>query len=108
MKTYFRILSYVKPYKKYLGGSIFFTILYALMNGASIYLTIPLLDTLFKQSDSEKNTASEVVEKSSSLLPNWLSNAIDAVKSGLQEFVFTGDTTEILIRVCILILIAFL
>ena len=50
MKTYFRILNFVKPYWKHLSLSVIFTILFALLNGLSVYLTIPLLDTLFQES----------------------------------------------------------
>jgi len=107
MKTYFRILKYVKKYWKHLSVSVFSTILYSLLNGATIYLTIPLLDTLFQQHDKEPATQSTAVERSTSIVPDWLINFGNDLANRFNEFVFTGDITEILIRICALILITF-
>ncbi|MHB8906117.1 MAG: hypothetical protein ACYC6D_08335, partial [Melioribacteraceae bacterium] len=49
MKTYYRVLSYIKPYRKHLTASVLFSILYALLNTVSVYLLIPLLNTLFEE-----------------------------------------------------------
>ncbi len=107
MKTYFRILKYVKKYWKHLSVSVFSTILYSLLNGATIYLTIPLLDTLFQQRDKEPATQSAAVERSTSIMPDWLINFGNDLANRFNEFVFAGDITEILIRICALILITF-
>ncbi len=107
--TYFRILKFVKPYRGHLGLSVVFTILYALLNGASVYLTIPLLDTLFQE--SLKSGAPKIVEKSpasTSIMPDWITRIINDVSNSFKEFIFSGDTSEILLKICALILIAFL
>ena len=49
LKIYLRLLRYALPYKKFLGGSIVATVFYSLFSGASIYLILPLLKTLFSQ-----------------------------------------------------------
>ncbi|MBL1212325.1 MAG: ABC transporter ATP-binding protein [Ignavibacteriae bacterium] len=114
MKTYLRILSYVKPYKKHLAASIMCTIIFALLNGASIYLTIPLLSTLFQEDQKSKPAGTEQVESniddsiSQSILPDWAQSAIDNVSDSVNDFLFEGSDNEILLKICILILLAFL
>lgn len=104
MKTYYRILSYVKPYWKFLAASIVSTIMYALLNGASIYLTIPLLSALF-----EEETPSAVPSgDASALTPGFIDSFLNSIEQAFQNFIFAGDTTTVLIRICILILITFM
>jgi subfamily B ATP-binding cassette protein MsbA len=113
VKTYLRILSYVKPYKKHLAASIMSTIIFALLNGASIYLTIPLLSTLF-QEDKNTEAGTEQLDQDSStslsesILPDWVQAAIDGISDSVNEFLFQGSNNEILLKICILILLAFL
>jgi len=108
LKTYFRILKFVKPYWKHLSLSVIFTILFALLNGLSVYLTIPLLDTLFQE--SARNVTVEqpsAIEKASSILPNWLVKMGDEVSHSFNKFVFAGDKSEALMKICFLVLMAF-
>jgi subfamily B ATP-binding cassette protein MsbA len=109
LKTYFRILNYIKPYWKHLIASVFFTILFALLNGGSIYLTIPLLDTLFQESSTvgvQQSTSN--LEKASQVLPNWFDEIKQAVSDTFNSFVFSGSKTEALLKICVLILFTFL
>ena len=108
MKTYFRILQYVKPYWKHLLLSIIFTIFFALLNGISVYLTIPLLDTLFQES-SRKQTIEQVspIEKASGILPDWISKIGNDITNSFNEFVLSGSKSEALLKICFLVLIAF-
>jgi subfamily B ATP-binding cassette protein MsbA len=86
-----------------------FTILFAILNGVSVYLTIPLLDTLFQESASKQTTQQTItVEKTSSILPNWLVNLKDNAVKSFNDFVLAGDKPEVLIKICFLILMAFL
>jgi subfamily B ATP-binding cassette protein MsbA len=109
LKTYFRILNYIKPYWKHLIASVFFTILFALLNGGSIYLTIPLLDTLFQENNtvSIQQPASQL-DKASQVLPNWFDEIKQGVSDTFNNFVFSGSKTEALLKICLLILFAFL
>lgn len=86
-----------------------FTILFAILNGLSVYLTIPLLDTLFQESAS-KQTTEQVrnIEKASSILPDWIIDIKDGAVKSFNDFVLVGDKPEVLIRICFLILIAFI
>lgn len=108
MKTYFRILQYVKPYWKHLLLSVIFTIFFALLNGVSVYLTIPLLDTLFQES-SRKQTVEQIspIEKAGNILPDWVVNIGDSISKTFNEFVLSGDKTHSLLKICLLVLIAF-
>ena len=107
MKTYLRILSYVKPYWKHLVVSIFCTILYAILNGVSVYLTIPLLDTLFQQSPKAvvQNTTTN---PASSILPEWAIKLGNEISNKFNEIILSGDKIDALIKICILVFIAFL
>lgn len=108
MKTYFRILNFVKPYWKHLTLSLIFTVLFALLNGLSVYLTIPLLDTLFQESiKKEAVEQTSTVEKASSILPDWIVNIGDDISHTFNEFVFSGNKTEALMKICFMVLMAF-
>ena len=86
-----------------------FTILFAILNGVSVYLTIPLLDTLFQES-ATKQTKVETssIEKTSNILPDWIDGLKKDLVQSFNNFVFSGDKPEVLIKICLLILFAFL
>ncbi len=108
MKTYFRILKFVKPYWRHLTLSLIFTVLFALLNGVSVYLTIPLLDTLFQESiKKEAVEQTSTVEKASSILPDWIVNIGDDISKTFNAFVFSGNKTEALMKICFIVLFAF-
>lgn len=106
MKTYYRILSFVKPYWKHLGLSIGCTILFSVLSGLSVYLTIPLLDTLFLE--KEKSESSSIVENTSEIAPGWITETITNIKETFENYVLSGTVSEVLFKICLLILITFL
>ncbi len=108
MKTYFRILQFVKPYWKYIISSITFTVFYALLNGASVYLTIPLLSTLFQESKGMPVKSTPPHGGTSNILPDWLVQGLNNLATDFKHFIFSGDTSEVLLKICVLILITFL
>lgn len=108
MNTYLRIISYVKPYWKHLVLTFLFTIFYALLNGASVYLTIPLLDTLFQESATKKFQQQSQIEQAKSFLPDWVQNIQHSVTQTFNNYILSGDKADILIKICFVILIAFL
>ncbi len=106
MKTYFRVLKYIKPYKAHLVASMIFTVFYSLLNGLSVYLTIPLLETLFNQHDTNSKT---VISKNiHNEATSWLNGLEEKISSTFNSFVFEGDINQILLRICFLVLFAFL
>ncbi len=106
MNTYKRVLKYIKPFWKHLSASVLFTIGYAVLNGVSIYMIIPLLDTLFQKSGAR--TQIQTVSPSiNSPIANWFSRVVDDVVLTVKSYIFSGNTQSILLKICILIIILF-
>lgn len=108
MKTYYRVLSYIKPYWKHLTISVFCSMLYAMLSGATIYLTIPLLESLFEKDGGNTSGISENLTSVADGSLSWLGQLIADIKTGFSDFIFSGSSSEVLIKICSLILFAFL
>lgn len=103
IQIYLRILQFVRPYWRHLSVSIVCTVFFSLFSGISIYLVIPLLDTLFDQ-----NAPVEVTETAPGpQLPGWIENLTEAVSDSFNSFVFAGDQLDALLRICLIVLAAF-
>jgi subfamily B ATP-binding cassette protein MsbA len=113
MKTYLRILNFVKPYWKHLSISIVCTILFAVFNGLSIYLTIPLLDTLFQGGQSQVGqsnvqiTQASPIGNTTSMLPDWAIKLEHNISDTFNNFILKGDKIDSLLKICLLVIIAF-
>ncbi len=109
MNTYIRILKFVKPYWKHLVLSIICTFIFAILNGASVYLTIPLLDTLFQESSKTEQVQQQpgTAEKAKSIMPEWIKNIGNDISGLFNRFVFGGGKMEALLKICFLVLLAF-
>ncbi|MBX3008729.1 MAG: ABC transporter ATP-binding protein [Melioribacteraceae bacterium] len=107
MKTYLRILKYLKPYWKHVSLSTGFSILYAMLNGLSIYLLIPLLDTLFQDKAAIKNTAEVSNPITSESIFKPLINFFNSIIDSIKNYIFDGSTQEVLLKVCLLVLFTF-
>jgi subfamily B ATP-binding cassette protein MsbA len=105
MKIFLRILKYVKPYWRKLTLSILCTFLFSILSGASVYLTLPLLQTFFDQSPA----SGQVVQTTprNSLVPNEVISFKHTVEEYLRQTVFSPDKNETLYKICALILIVF-
>jgi ATP-binding cassette, subfamily B, bacterial MsbA len=109
MSTYLRILKFVKPYWKHVIISIICTVFFAVLSGASVYLTIPLLDTLFqKNTTTEQVTQPANVSSTTSILPDWIQQIGKDISNSFNQFVFSGGKTDALVKICLLVLLAFL
>lgn len=106
MKIFFRILTYVRPYWKTLSLSILCTFFFSLFSGSSIYLTIPLLETLFNQ-NSVQSVQVETPPKNQ-LVPNEIISVKQRLEQLTQDFLFSGSKNEALFKICGLILVIFL
>ncbi len=106
MKIFLRILSYVRPYWKTLGLSILCTVMFSLFSGASIYLTIPLLETLFDQTPVE--VAATQTPPKNQLVPNEIVGVKQYVETQIRDFLFAGTKSEALFKICSLIFIVFM
>ncbi len=99
LKIYLRLLRYVKPYKRYLGGSIVSTIFFSMFSGVSIYLIIPLLNTLFNQGAPQPMQ----VAAASGFLEHLKADAANL----FNNFVFSGTKSDALFRICFVIVASF-
>jgi subfamily B ATP-binding cassette protein MsbA len=68
MKTYFRLLSFAKPFEKFAIPYIIVTLLSIIFNTLNLALLAPLLQTLFSASKTNGIAAEQVVAKPSSWL----------------------------------------
>ena len=109
MNTYLRILQYTKPYWKHIVLTFIFTVLFAILSGLSVYLTIPLLNTLFQES-SAKQTVQQfpAVDQTSSILPGWIIETKDDISNTFNKYILSGEKTEVLFNICVVIFISFL
>ena len=107
MKAYFKILNYVRPYWKHLILTFVFSLLFAAFGGMSVYLTIPLLDTLFQESLSKAGTEQVVPESTESIMPDWITGIANDISDYFREMVLTGEQVDVLVKICIVIFLAF-
>lgn len=94
MKIYSRILRYVRNYRKYLGISALLSVLFSVFSGLSIYLTIPLLRTLF-------------FDETPNLIPASDDNFLKQSMRQFETFILSDGKENALMIVCILILVAY-
>lgn len=99
MKIYFRLISYIKKYKLYIGISIIMSVIFSIFSALSIYLTIPLLKTLFLSN----NTPVTVKEA-----PTGLSAIYENLQKTFEGYILSQGKESALFKICIMILIAFL
>jgi subfamily B ATP-binding cassette protein MsbA len=107
MTTYKRVLRYIKPYWKHLTASMIFTIFNAVLNGLSVYTLIPLLDTLFKGNNSVVTQQKVISQSVNSPITNWFSEIIQNVTQAFNNLIFSGSTTDVLLKICLLVVILF-
>jgi subfamily B ATP-binding cassette protein MsbA len=105
MSIYRRVLSYLLPYKKTLLLSMICSVIFSVFSGLSLYLTIPLLETLFSGTAS---LAPGTPSPTSSLLPSWVQNAKEAVSQAFRELVFRDNAQDSLLMICLIIVVSFL
>jgi ATP-binding cassette, subfamily B, bacterial MsbA len=103
MNTARRILAYIRPYWKQLGLSILCSVVFSVFSGVSLYLLIPLLETLFSG-----DIAPVVATPATSLSPGWLMSIRQGFTDGFKNIVFTGESSSTLLNICVVILVAFL
>lgn len=90
-----RLFKYIKRYKPNLAASLLLSVLYSLFSAVAVYLTIPLLKTLFL-SDSAEQTS----------VPGG--NFVRSSLKWIEDAILTQGHARGLAIICILILIAYL
>ncbi len=82
--------------------------LYAGLNGLSIYLTIPLLDTLFQESSRKEVVQQPISIEKTSFLPQWVINVKNDISEKFKEVIMSGTKEDALLKISFLVLIAFI
>jgi len=96
MKEYFRLVKLLKPYRHLLVLSFLLILLFSVSNAASIYLSIPLLRTLFTSAGTDL-----------SVLP--ASGFFGELRTMIDGYIFSGgDKYSALVKVCVLLFSAYL
>ncbi len=111
-KVYFRILNYLKPFWRHLLGVLITSIFFTVFSGLSIYLTIPLLETLFQTELREEQHLSPTAELSQKLETQaksggFLSGLKRELSENLYAFIDRPSKRESLLRICGLIVLTF-
>ncbi len=67
------------------------------------------MDTLFLQGSLETSNVEKTEEtiKDSNILPDWVNETKDNISVTFNEFIFSGETSDIILKICLLILFAF-
>ncbi len=95
MKEYFRLVKLLKPYRHLLVLSFVLIVLFSICNALSVYLSIPLLKTLFTTSGSDFSFGPS-------------KNFFDSLRQTLDSYIFSsGDKYDSLVKVCILLLVSY-
>jgi len=111
-KIYFRILGYLKPYWRHLIGVLITSVFFTVFSGLSIYLTIPLLETLFQTELRQEQNLSPTAELSQKLETQaksggFLSGLKRELSENLYSFIDTPSKRQSLLRICGLIVLTF-
>ena len=106
MIIYRRVLRYLRPYSRKVASSILLSLLFSAFSGFSIYLTIPLLETLFNAGGA--STVSQVAATGTSVLPDWILGLKEQLSQLFRDLVFRPDPTQSLLNICLVIVAAFL
>ncbi len=108
MNIFKRLLKFFKPFWKHIILATTCTFLYAFLHGASVYLTIPFMDALFLKGEVQKKASISDKSSASDILPDFINNFIDSISNWFHNYIFSGDISEILFKICVLILMSFL
>ncbi|MCX7877440.1 MAG: ABC transporter ATP-binding protein/permease [Ignavibacteria bacterium] len=96
MKEYFRLVGLLKPYRYLLVVSFLLIILYSLSNAVAVYMSIPLLKTLFTEGSSQVDLSPAA-------------NFFQDFRNVIDSYIFSAATKqESLFKVCILLITAYL
>ncbi len=108
MSTYRRVLGYLRPYWTLVVISIFCSIVFSIFSGVSIYLTIPLLETLFNQNPAAAAAAPAPVAAAQHIVPSWVAGLKDSLGEAFKGLVFRPDPRASLLNICLVIILSFL
>lgn len=103
LSLYFRILSYLRPYKKYIVFILMFNFFYVIFNTVSIWMVAPFISTLFESNHTPVEQTVSADEEDVSIL-----NLNQWMKSKLDKFFMRENKIDTLKILCIFIFLSFL
>lgn len=117
-KTALRILSFARPYWKWLIGAVLSMVLFALFSGASLGMILPLFDDVLGREDVQEdapslgealrvNVGGDLREFGSSLAGFRIGNAVEAgerILAGVRLSIRSADPSQVLLVVIVMLL----
>ncbi len=104
MKEYFRLLGYLKPYRLRLGLTVVAVMGFAVLDGATMSLAIPLLTVLFGKGEQ----AGQAGGNSDGLPdPGGVISTMEQRLEGLKAMILAGGPQQALQRIVVLIIVLF-
>lgn len=107
MKSYFRIMRYARKYWRHLVLAITCSMMFSLTSGVSVYLSIPLLDTLFQESYGAKKQEISIQQQTGISTPGFIEKLKTDINSTINSFILSGDKVAGLLKICFIVLTAF-
>lgn len=105
MKPLQRILSFAKPHQKYLFGSMFFNIMYSVLNIFSVATMLPILGLMFGTVEKVDTTKPPV---NSGRIVDFFGYAKDWAYYNIQKSIDANGTVKVLAVLCAVTAVAFL
>ena len=106
MRLYFRVVGYVKPYWYYMAGAIACMMVFAVMSSITVWIALPLLQTLFGQ---EPTQATAMLQESAPTArleeTTGLIGLREILKERTNDFIVRETKTETLQRLCVIIFV---
>ena len=103
MTLYLRVISYAKPYWQFMAGAIVCMMVFAIMSSITVWIALPLLQTLFGQqapesADFQPNPPVDRIEEATGLL-----GIRELLKEETNAIIVGDSKTETLQRLCVII-----
>jgi len=108
MRLFLRVAAYVKPYWRHLFISVICTMLFTILSGASVWILMPLMRTVFVAEDVSSPAAGEEVQKSVQSLADeslGLSELKTRLKDRTNQLLAGRNKLDSLKRLCWTILV---
>ncbi len=114
MRTFRRVLSYLRPYQTYLGASVVCTLFFTLFSGLMVWMLMPTLETLFEPEQVIAG-ASAGASETAALPAGELTEALqgtesvellkDRLKAATRNLIAAPTRRGTLIRLCLIYLL---
>ncbi len=103
MTLYLRVISYAKPYWHFMAGAIVCMMVFAIMSSITVWIALPLLQTLFgreaaESADFQPNAPVDRIEETTGLL-----GIREMLKEETNAIIVGDSKTETLQRLCVII-----